>query len=298
MKIDGYRITGGKPEIVDGKPVVNLGVNACSLNITDGEFCMSEKATKLLSSKNVKLPKGKTVDEYLAFRSAEKHFTPDEFDQEMKRYKPLGRIDDGYFSNFVTDNTLKMYSEYDSNFYEISAQLMDFPSPTQQFSPLLRDAFIEGTDSYILDRVKSGDITTIGIVLNTLKSTGNLRAVGHWVSMFIDFRSEPGTIEYFNSSGRAPIPEVDEWMKKTADDLTKKLGKKIIPVHTSSIVHQKSDTECGAYSLYYILARLLGYGYKQFRKNRISDESVMQFRSKILIDENVMTAAGLMKSRF
>jgi hypothetical protein len=45
------------------------------------------------------------------------------------------------------------------------------------------------------------------------------------------------------------------------------------------VVHQSSNTECGAYAIYYISARLLGFPYKKFREKKIEDSVVFKFRS-------------------
>jgi hypothetical protein len=52
-------------------------------------------------------------------------------------------------------------------------------------------------------------------------------------------------------------------------------------VNASYKSHQKSNSECGAYSLYYIWLRLQGKPYTFFKDNLITDSNMLEFRSTI-----------------
>jgi len=202
--------------------------------------------------------------------------------KELDNYKPIGPTDTSYFNNFVEDNVVQHLHKYDPTFYPCKVQLFDFMNPNYTFDSTLTDILKPEN----LEKIKSGEIKTFGCVLNTLKTTDNLTKVGHWVAIFGDFRGEHNTIEYFNSSGRNAPPEVFSWMEKAANTISKYTGRKCIAVNATNVVHQRSDTECGAYSLYYITSRLVGISYKQYRKSPIEDKHVTKFRSHVLNDQN------------
>ncbi len=118
------------------------------------------------------------------------------------------------------------------------------------------------------------------VVINTDR-TG--RPGQHWFALFCDFRSTPFTIEYFNSSG-APLTEgklisIKEWMTKA--ELELEAGDYPVKrVSAAVIQHQRSDTECGVYSLYYIYRRIRGASIEEFA-TRIPDADMIAFRKKL-----------------
>lgn len=113
-----------------------------------------------------------------------------------------------------------------------------------------------------------------GIVLNS----DNLGGRGkHWTTLFVDVQATSATIEFFNSSGNSPYPEVVKWAAKLGRAL-EAAGKHPEFIRVSSIRHQHGDTECGVYSLYYIYSRLNGTGYEAFKHMPIPDEKMTEFR--------------------
>ena len=124
----------------------------------------------------------------------------------------------------------------------------------------------------------NGDLKNYGIVINTDTSRGQGL---HWFSIFIDFQSDPITIEYFNSSGYdIKNNKFKNYFDNIADDITKdKDIKNCKWVQVTDIQHQRDDTaNCGAYSLYYIWSRLQGTPYNYFSDHKILDEDMVEFR--------------------
>ena len=108
----------------------------------------------------------------------------------------------------------------------------------------------------------------------------------HWTCVYVDLRGPTVTIEFFNSSGNPPYPQVREWAMKFERDLCKspiagKLTQQELFVIASEIQHQKGETECGVYCIYYIYHRLDGMDHRLFKKDPISDALVTEFRHKI-----------------
>jgi hypothetical protein len=180
-----------------------------------------------------------------------------------KYFKPNGpRTTTDLLSNFNIDDVLEQYSNDNPRFYHVFYQMIDFDVVKSELATIDIRKILLQYDS-------------LGVVLNTDTSDG--RGV-HWFCIYCDLKSRPISLEYFNSSGNLPMPEVHAWLVKTKELLTNSN----IPcdiVIASRIMHQQeSNTECGPYSLYYIWSRLNGVDHSKFDEIRIPDEKMIEFR--------------------
>lgn len=265
--------------------------NACSYSHKgDGGTCMSDStAQKLIAMQHnlgfskpleaILKEKGKTVDELglLLDKRVISALGANVVIKELnENFKPAGPTDWSLFNNFVEDNVMRHLSKWDNTFLGLDVNLMDFENYD---SSLRRLQFTDDGIAYNGKIYKS-----FGCVVNTMKMSGDLTKVGHWVALFGDFRNpQAKTIEYFNSSGRSAPPEMWSWMSKSAKSVSN-----CIPLNVSNIQHQKSETECGIYAVYYITARVCGICYKKFRETTISDERVNKFRKNMFNDQNAI----------
>ncbi len=86
----------------------------------------------------------------------------------------------------------------------------------------------------------------IGLILNTDPS---YMGGQHWISMFIDKKNK--TICFFDSAGDAPPEQV----QKLINHLKQQSNYNVI---INKNIHQRGDSACGIYSLYFIIERLKG----------------------------------------
>ncbi len=123
----------------------------------------------------------------------------------------------------------------------------------------------------------------VGIVFNTDPSD---KPGKHWVSMFIDLTGNPEQweINYFDSYGLAHIaPEIMDLV----NHLKSQNSHFIVKMNcsdkacTSRMNHQKENTECGVYSINFIVERLGGKSWEDLVTNRLYDDSGMISRRKI-----------------
>lgn len=113
-------------------------------------------------------------------------------------------------------------------------------------------------------------------VLNTDVSSGPGK---HWICTCIDMSTDSPTIEYFDSGGRPPPkPLYKKLLSLSVEHKVKIL--------MSSVVHQRKNTECGVYCLYFLDSRLRGRDFSFFTDKRISDENIQIFR-KYLFAPNI-----------
>jgi hypothetical protein len=106
----------------------------------------------------------------------------------------------------------------------------------------------------------------IGIVFNTDKH--NKRGQ-HWVAAFIDNTTK--NIDFFDSLGNKPNKYMKEFFKYFEDYC----------FNQNDIVHQKSNSNCGVYSCFFIIQRLKGKTMNSINSRIISDSEMTKYR-KIL----------------
>lgn len=114
--------------------------------------------------------------------------------------------------------------------------------------------------------------TKIGIILNL---DGYKQNGSHWVAIYIDKKNKK--IEYFDSTGSPPNTNIKIYIK----DLQKNFPD--YKYLQNNYKHQILDTECGVYSIYYIIHRLLGFNFEYITSNIIKDEDMQQFRNYIFM---------------
>jgi hypothetical protein len=199
---------------------------------------------------------------------------PEKVDEVLRDYfKPEGpKFSRAWLSNdeidAVLDQIAKKYEH--RHFLHIPYQMRDFQKT--------------GTELATMDWQKKYEqgYRTFGTVVNTDYSIG--KGI-HWFALFGDFddNRQVFTIEYFNSSGENPLPEISEWMKNQKYKL--QLPKPVKDVVVTNIVNQNDTHSCGPYSLYYILSRLDGVPMEWFRTNRIGDQNMLLFRQYLFRDK-------------
>lgn len=95
----------------------------------------------------------------------------------------------------------------------------------------------------------------------------------HWVAFFIDNIEK--TVEYFDSVGYPPNKYISKFIKKILN---------IVPDYTyleNTIVHQMKNTECGVYSIHFIIQRVLGHSFYEITSTIINDNQMNKFRDFI-----------------
>jgi Ulp1 family protease len=86
-------------------------------------------------------------------------------------------------------------------------------------------------------------------------------------------------IEYYDSYGSAPEELIYKFMYGFAEKLDKYYGgnKKIV-LDFSRVRHQYGGSECGMFSMVFLIQRLQGYSIKDIEKQKITDKFVNDLR--------------------
>ena len=234
--------------------------------------------------------------------------------------KPRGPVNSTkLLSNFDIDAVLSRWAVEFNGFFNCEYSMIDFYRVQNAFATLSIPEILAGRIGLNLGPHQQNvrrPADCFACVLNTDVSSGPGK---HWVSVFVDCRpslGNPWTVEYFNSTGNAPCKDVIRWMEETRESLeayrrmcctsgtasdavhsgipdSMEGGKvdpnsidlrKVISVPVSSVSHQKSDTECGVYSLFFIRKRLVGTPYTFFKDYKIPDEEMIKFRKFVFRD--------------
>lgn len=118
-----------------------------------------------------------------------------------------------------------------------------------------------------------------GIVYNLDE---HYKSGSHWVAMYFDIKK--GNIYYSDSYGLPPEKRIVVFMNRISAYLKKNNIKPNIEYNRTQ--HQRGSSECGMYSLYFIISLLEGASFEEATKKRIPDELVNKQRDIYFIKTN------------
>jgi|LakMenEpi03Aug12_release.lakeMendotaPanAssembly.Ray.scaffolds.fasta_scaffold02653_10 hypothetical protein len=180
-------------------------------------------------------------------------------------------------SNFDIDGVLSQWCLTNPNFYNWGFNMIDFDREGASLAKYSILDILDGNAS--LNLGKYGGIikrpcNIAACVVNTDKYSGGGI---HWFAVLCDCRTEPYSVEYFNSSGNPPRSQIVNWMERTAA-LLKQTGKQVVQKTNTGLRHQFGNSECGLYSLFFIRHRLDGNPYDSFLEYAYKDNIMTEFR--------------------
>lgn len=184
-----------------------------------------------------------------------------------------------WLSNFNIDDVLGQYELSYPHFKAIQTATIDFDEICY-----VKDLCKLRNKEELEEYLKMGK-TKIGVVFNLDKFSED---GSHWVSLFIDLQDK--FVFYFDSNGDkipSEIKKLVENIKKYAKELEEPI--ELVEYNNYKVEHQKEDSECGMYSLFFIITMLTGKlnnvpfksldsKIKLFREPTIPDKYVNDFR--------------------
>lgn len=118
-------------------------------------------------------------------------------------------------------------------------------------------------------------ISKLGIVFNLDE---HYKTGSHWVGMYMEFSEKRPEISFFDSYGEPPDKRINILMDRLIDsakkDLHLNIHKKINKVRT-----QFANSECGVYSMNFILHNIMGDSFEDTTNNIISDDNMNKRRN-------------------
>ena len=129
-----------------------------------------------------------------------------------------------------------------------------------------------------IQRLKKNKINKMGLVYNLDTSSG---PGTHWVAIFIDNKNNE--INYYDSYGSLPIPLIQAFIKKLKLNYIANNYQPVIIYNDKR--HQYGGSECGMYSMNFILERLNGVNMYDISNRPIKDSDMNELR-KYLYSQN------------
>ena len=102
--------------------------------------------------------------------------------------------------------------------------------------------------------------------------------MGREISLFADLTR--GQIYYSDSMGTRQPKEVNEFMKQIEKYLTDVKNMTDLDIRYNKTQHQKGNSECGVYSINFILRLLKGKTFDHLTRKRLTDNQVNKCRIK------------------
>lgn len=283
-------IVGGHLGELSEKPVtecVRTGLAVCSTDrdialmrkflVSGGGLTSPSDAAMIVEAVKKKLGVEREVDiyEHKAFQNfighdvAQKKLSTD--------FKPKGPSNStALLDNFNIDEALDRWAavgkdEFGKKFYHVPFQMIDFVetrSALSKVDPL---------------ELKKQGYNCFGVVINTDVSTGGGI---HWFCIYGDLDhagtvEDPIQLEYFNSSGYTPRPEMEKWLRTVEMEMLKRGVRANVIYATGGKQIQYSKTECGVWSLVYIYSRLLGKPYHWMANVGANDNDMIEYRQRL-----------------
>jgi hypothetical protein len=216
-------------------------------NVCDGQLCWTQQDFI------------KHMDEFMKAQLEKFTFRPE---------GPNGRFE--WLNTVNIDEVMSQYEMAIKEFSFLGAVPMDF----QKIN-------LKGVaDLNIEKEVKEG-ITKFGIVFNLDESW---QSGSHWTAGYADVKN--GHVYYFDSYGSPPDKRVTEFFKRFIYYYESTNKDKHCKLRVNRTRHQYENSECGVYSINFILELLNNKSFEEVSENKIADKEVNKLRKKIFRNSN------------
>jgi len=178
---------------------------------------------------------------------------------------------DMWLTNEDIEKVLKQYEESNQDFHFLGVVPIDFSAPDMygDRKKCMQQVFC----SINLDEERKKGIRIIGAVFNL---DHHLKGGSHWISCAIDLKREK--IYYFDSYGMKTPPQIARFMKSFV------LQNPSLKLEENARRFQYGGSECGMYSIYFLIRMIEGDSFKKFVRRPISDKYMIALRKKLFYE--------------
>lgn len=183
---------------------------------------------------------------------------------------------DMWLDNYNILHVMNQYQEAYPWFKFLGVFPIDFSAP----DPYKRDGgpkclYKETCELNLKDEYNKG-LRGIGMIFNL---DPHFKGGSHWVALYIDIHDiKHPFVGYFDSYGYKVPPLIARLMRSFKLQInTCKLG-------YNARKFQYGDSECGMFSMYFIICMMCGISFKDFCKDSVNDDYMLQLR-KILFSK-------------
>ena len=212
----------------------------------------------------------------------DKSTLPDDVKKDLrKRYlrprRPKGwdADPDMWLDNFNIQHVMQQYQEAYPWFKFLGIFPIDFSAPNP-YKKDRQECLNKEVCSLNLQAEYAKGVRGIGMVFNL---DPHFKGGSHWVGLYINLQNIARPfVGYFDSYAVRPPPLIARLMKSlTLQIKTCELG-------SNARRYQYGQSECGMFSLYFIICMIHGISFKEFCKDAVDDKTMLQLR-KILFSK-------------
>jgi hypothetical protein len=183
---------------------------------------------------------------------------------------------DMWLDNYNILAVMKQYEEALPWFKFLGVFPIDFSAPDPYKQNNAPQCLYKEICDLNLKQEYSKGIRGIGIIFNL---DPHFKSGSHWVSLYINLKNiNKPFVGYFDSYGYKTPPLIARLMRSF------KLQIKTCDLGFNARRFQYGDSECGMFSIYFIICMLAGISFKDFCKDSVSDDYMLQLR-KILFSK-------------
>jgi hypothetical protein len=192
-----------------------------------------------------------------------------------RRPKSWDSDPDMWLDNYNIIGVMKQYQESYPWFKFLGVFPIDFSAPNP-YSPDGRNKCLykETCDLNLTNEYNKG-IRGIGIIFNL---DPHFKGGSHWVGLYINLKNiKKPFIGYFDSYGYKVPTLIAKLMRSF------KLQINTCQMGYNARKFQFGDSECGMFSMYFIICMICGISFKDFCKDSVNDDYMLQLRKILFV---------------
>ena len=176
-----------------------------------------------------------------------------------------------WLDNFNIENVMEQYEEMYNWFVFLGVFPIDFSiQDPYSYSQVPKCLYPETCNIHLSDYYAKGK-RIIAMVFNL---DPHYKGGSHWVALYIDFNNLNKPIcGYFDSYGYKPPESIAQLMRSL------KIENPYIKLMYNSKRFQYGHSECGMFSLFFIISMLSGISFRKFCKMKLNDNKMLELRN-------------------
>ena len=189
-----------------------------------------------------------------------------------RRPKTWDADPDMWLDNYNIGGVMKQYQEAYPWFKFLGVFPIDFSAPDPYTGNSGKCLYKETCEINLKNEYANG-IRGIGMIFNL---DPHFKGGSHWVGLYINLQNiKKPFVGYFDSYGYKTPPLIARLMRSF------KLQINTCDLGFNARKFQYGDSECGMFSIYFIICMMCGISFKDFCKDSVNDDYMLQLR-KIL----------------
>ena len=176
---------------------------------------------------------------------------------------------DQWLDNHNIEAIFKQYSEIFPWFRFFGVHPIDFSAPSPYVKGR-RECLIPKMCTIEIPKLRAEGVKYGGVVFNL---DNHLGGGSHWVALIIDTNVKKPGVYYFDSYGMRPPKQVKRFM----EDLSYEEPRATFGYNGRRF--QYSNSECGMYSILFLICMMHGVPFRKFVKRAIADKYMLALRN-------------------